>query len=86
MTVTVTAQPVVTNDPAGPKKNGNYLLNSQLSPGTWQCDKGNDRTFWRIKDQGGDTMDNGFGTIASIDADAYSADLLDCAGTWTLVP
>jgi hypothetical protein len=85
-TVTVTAAPTANaSDPSAPKANGNYLVNKQIAPGNWQCSSGDDSTFWRISDSGANTINNGFSTIASIDASAFTADLSRCNGTWSLV-
>lgn len=89
-TATVTSEvtaaaPAATKDPNGPKKDGNYLVPLELSPGTWQCSAGDDSTFWRMSDQAGDTIDNGFSTIASIGTEAFTADFERCNGIWTKV-
>lgn len=87
--VTVTASTAVpaanASDPSAPKANGNYLVNKQITPGNWQCSSGDDATFWRISDSSANTINNGFSTIASVDGSAFTADLLRCDGTWTLV-
>ncbi|WP_166442179.1 hypothetical protein [Nakamurella flava] len=84
-TTATAAAPMASADPSGPKADGNYLARQQITPGNWQCSKGDDDTFWRASDASGDTIDNGFSTVASIPADAFSVDLKRCEGTWSLV-
>lgn len=84
--VTVTVEPQPTDDPNGPKANGNYLVGAELAAGTWQCDEGDDLTSWFARDRDGSVTPNwGTGTLAVIPADAYIADMLGCSGTWSLV-
>ena len=84
--VTVTAEPGPSQDPSGPKANGNYLVGAELAPGTWQCSGGSNLTAWFARDQAGDVTANwGAGTIAVIPSSAYIADLLECSGTWARV-
>lgn len=88
VTVAVTVTPAVAAanaDPAGPKANGNYLVGKNIAPGNWQCSSGDDSTFWRISDQSAKTINNGFSTIAAVTEGAFTADLLDCKGTWSKV-
>lgn len=83
--VTVTVEPQPTDDPNGPKANGNYLVGAELTPGTWQCDEAGSMTNWTARDQAGGVADIGISTLAVIPASAYIADLGGCAGTWSLV-
>ena len=84
--VTVTVEPGPTDDPAGPKANGSYLVGSQLAAGTWQCSQGTDRMYWAARNSAGDVVDNDLNTIAIIENSDYIADLTGCSATWTLVP
>jgi len=86
VTVTVTAQPnAATSDPGGPKKDGKYLIGSQLTPGTWQCDKPGSFPFWTVHDQADDIVNNGLDTIAIVTDEGYTVDLDGCASTWVKV-
>lgn len=85
VTVTATVAPEPNDDPNGPKDNGSYLVGPQLAAGTWQCSEGQQSTRWATKGHAGDVIDIDFTTIASVRQTAYSADLTDCLGTWSLV-
>ncbi len=82
---TVTAEPGPSDDPAGPKANGSYLIGSQMTPGTWQCARaGGPGVYWAIRSRDGGLLDNGLTTIATIQGGDIG-DLQGCAGSWTLV-
>jgi len=86
VTVTVTAQPnAPTADPAGPKKDGKFMVGSQIEPGTWQCDKPGSFPFWTVHDQANGIVDNGLDSIAIITDEGYTVELDGCSSTWTKV-
>jgi len=91
-TATVTAEATVTAaapSPAaasGSVPNGSYLVGVDIKPGNYKCAGGDPASvFWRISDHSGKTIDNGFGLIAFITADAYTTDLNRCDGLWSPV-
>lgn len=90
-TVTVTAQPAApaapaaSADPAGPKKNGKYLVGSQIAPGTWQCDKETSGIYWEVDDKTGEIMSNGLDSIAIVPDDGYTFAMNDCSSLWNKV-
>ena len=84
--VTVTAQPnAATTDPAGPKKDGKFLVGSQIETGTWQCDKPGSLPYWSVNDQANGIVDNGLDSIAIITEEGYTAQLDGCSSTWVKV-
>lgn len=85
VTVTATVAPQPTSDPTGPKDNGSYLVGAELTAGTWKCSRAGDIIYWAERNHGGDLIDNGLSTLATIDGGTYIADLTGCAGTWSLV-
>lgn len=91
-TATVTAEATVTAaapPPAaasGSVPNGSYLVGVDIKPGNYKCAGGDPTSvFWRISDKTGATIQNGFGFIAFISADAYTTDLNRCDGVWSPV-
>lgn len=88
MLVTATVQAdAATPDPGGPKNDGNYIIGSQITPGTWQCaePETSGLIYWKVSDSSGGLMDNGLNSIAYVSAGGSSVLLDDCQSTWTLV-
>jgi len=94
--VTVTAPPATVTasanaasaDPSGPKRNGSYLISSQITPGTWQCtspDSGTIPGAWTIYDSSHTMVDIDLTTIASVPDSGYSVTFEWCKSTWTLI-
>ena len=87
--VTVTAQPAApaapaaSADPAGPKKNGDYLIGAQIATGNWQCADGGNEPSWSTYDASHSLVDIDISTIATVADDAYSVTLKRCSGVWT---
>jgi hypothetical protein len=98
VTVTVTeaaapAQPApaaaATADPAT-KKNGKYLIGTQIEPGTWQCSEAEtlgdlDTASWKVSDQANEIISIELDTIAIVPSDGYTVDLSGCATSWAKV-
>ena len=88
--VTVTAAPAPPAAPAAgkapgdPKKNGNYLIGSQLEGGTWQCDNPSSMPYWSVKSETNELLDNGIESIATIQ-EGFKAELSGCNSIWTKV-
>jgi hypothetical protein len=84
--VTVTAQAdAPTEDPAGPKDDGSYLVGAEIAVGNWKCEKSGDTTFWTVHTASNDIVDNGFSSVATITDEGFSAELSRCGGSWTKV-
>jgi hypothetical protein len=78
-----------TADP-GSKKNGKYLIGTQIEPGTWQCSESEtlgdiDTASWKVSDQANEIISIELDTIAIVPGDGYTVDLSGCATTWTKV-
>lgn len=87
-TVLKTKEVTVTAEPPGPAtdaQDGSYLVGIDLAVGTYHCGTADGDTFWRISDNTGDTIENGFGATAFITADAFTADLKRCPGGWVKI-
>lgn len=88
VTVTVTAAPAApaaSADPAGPKDNGKFLVGSQVSSGTWQCDKGDELPYWSVNAKDNSIIDNGLDTIAVVVDNGYMLTLGGCQTLWKKV-
>lgn len=84
--VTVTAEAnTPTTDPAGPKKDGSYLVGVEIATGNWKCEKPADMTFWTVHDKSNDIVDNGFSSVATITDEGFSAEFSRCGGSWVKV-
>lgn len=87
--VTVTAQPdAATADPNGPKRNGTYLVGSQITSGQWQCasPSAGGLLYWETNDRSGGIVDNGLDEgVAFVSDEAFSVVFDDCGETWTKV-
>jgi len=96
VTVTESAAPAVAApaaaapaDPAS-KKNGKYLIGTQIEPGTWQCSEAEtlgdiDTASWKVSDQANEIISIELDTIAIVPSDGYTVDLSGCATMWTKV-
>lgn len=85
-TVSTTVQVTVTAEPAGTAvANGDYLVGTDIEPGTYQCKDATDRLYWEADDSSGEIIDNDLGSIARFGSDAYTIKLSGCAGDWTRV-
>jgi hypothetical protein len=96
VTVTEAAAPAAaapaaaaTADPAS-KKNGKYLIGTQIEPGTWQCSEAEtlgdiDTASWKVSDQANEIISIELDTIAIVPSDGYTVDLSGCATMWTKV-
>lgn len=87
-TATVTAAPAApaaSADPAGAKANGKFLVGSQVSSGTWQCDKAGDLPYWSVNAQDNSIIDNGLDTIAIVSDSGYTLTLQGCSTLWNKV-
>ena len=86
VTATVPANPA-TPDPSGPKNDGNYMIGSQITPGTWQCaePETSGLIYWKVSDSSGGIVENGLDAIAYVSAEGSSVLFDDCRSTWTLV-
>lgn len=85
--VTVTAAPAAPaagKAPGEAKRNGNYLIGSQIEMGTWQCDAPSAMPYWSVKSESNDLLDNGIESIATI-AEGFKAELSGCDSVWTKV-
>lgn len=78
--VTVTSQPSGKTVP-----NGDYLVGTDITTGTWQCRTGGSSLYWETSDKGGDTIANDLGSIARVLSNAYAVKLSGCDGDWTHV-
>jgi len=91
VTATVTAAPAApaapaaSADPGGAKANGKFLVGSQVSSGTWQCDKAGDLPYWSVNAQDNSIIDNGLDTIAIVSDSGYTLTLAGCASLWNKV-
>jgi hypothetical protein len=88
VTVTVTAAPAApaaSADPGGAKANGKFLVGSQVSSGTWQCDKAGDLPYWSVNAQDNSIIDNGLDTIAIVSDSGYTLTLQGCSSVWNKV-
>ena len=90
-TVTETAQAAQAAAPPASSgssfPNGTYLVGVDIPAGNYKCSAGDPTmVFWRVSDHSGNTINNGFGMVAFVQADAYTTDLTTCDGTWNLVP
>ncbi len=76
-------------DPAS-KKNGKYLIGTQIEPGTWQCSEAETlgdiaTASWKVSDQTNEIISIELDTIAIVPSDGYTVDLSGCATTWAKV-
>jgi len=93
VTVTAPAAPAApasaaSADPSGPKRNGSYIIGSQIAPGNWQCTtpgSGSLGASWTTYNSSHALMDIDLTSIAAISDSAYSVTFDFCASTWTLV-
>lgn len=88
VTATVTAAaaaPAASADPGGAKANGKFLVGSQVSSGTWQCDKAGDMPYWSVNGQDNSIIDNGLDTIAIVSDSGYTLTLQGCSSLWNKV-
>jgi len=91
VTATVTAAPAApaapaaSADPGGAKANGKFLVGSQVSSGTWQCDKAGDLPYWSVNAQDNSIIDNGLDTIAIVSESGYTLTLQGCSTLWNKV-
>ena len=86
--VTVTAPapaPAASADPGGAKKNGKYLIGSQVSGGTWQCDNPGSLPYWSVNAQDNEIIDNGIDSIAIVPDSGYTLELDGCNSLWNKV-
>jgi hypothetical protein len=90
-TVTVTESAnAPTSDPAGPKRNGTYLVGSQIASGQWQCPSADSigLIYFETDDSAGEIIDNDVhesSLIAFVGSDAYSVEFSGCGESWTKV-
>jgi hypothetical protein len=78
------AAPAAGKAPGDPKKNGNYLIGSQIEGGTWQCDNPSSLPYWSVKSETNELLDNGIESIATIQ-EGFKAELSGCNSVWTKV-
>lgn len=86
VTATVTATPpaaptapAASADLGGAEANSKFLVGSQVSSGTWQCDKAGDLPYWSVNAQDNSIIDNGLDTIAIVPDSGYTLTLEGCS-------
>lgn len=79
-TVTLTAAPTA----ATAFRDGQHLVGRDVQPGTYRASAGGDVCYWERQDEGGDLIDNGFGTVATIRSSDFAFQSNRC-GTWSRV-
>lgn len=77
-TVTVDAPP------ATAFRDGQFIVGRDIQPGTYRASAGSDICYWERQDQGGELIDNGFGTVATIRSSDFSFQSNRC-GSWSRV-
>lgn len=82
-TVPRTVNVTVTAEPAGASvPDGDYIIGTDIQPGTYQCKDPGEVVYWATSDQSGELLDNDLGSIARVTSSAYAVKLDDCSVDW----
>ena len=88
LTPTNTATPTNTQDPTKTdKKDGFYLVGSEIAPGVWRSNGTQDDCYWEISTSTGDIIDNHFGMAGGtmyVPSSGFQVWVEDC-GMWTYI-
>lgn len=86
-TVEKTVEAELSSESATPAamSDGTYLIGVDIPPGNYRCSDESNSPYFTIRDKNGEPMDIGFSAIASVPADGFSVQFMDCSGTWQFI-